>query len=284
MGILYLVGTPIGNLEDISLRALRILREVSLVAAEDTRQTKKLFARYHISTPLISYHEHNKRSRLPYLCTRLEEKDIALVSEAGMPGISDPGYELVCAAIERGFAVVPIPGASALLAALAASGLPTDQFAYVGYLPRRQSDRRRLLTTLREEPRTIVAFESPHRLLRSLQDALEVLGERPIAVARELTKVHEEIWRGSIEQAIAYFTEKPPLGEFTLVIAGVERRRPPVDRETIKEQLLALMDEGMSGKEAVSQIAAATGVSKREIYKILTEVSASLDEDRLDRP
>jgi len=221
MPVLYVIATPIGNLEDISLRALRLLREVKLIAAEDTRTTRRLLNAYNIKTPLTSYHEHSKRAKLNYLLDYLEKEDLALVSEAGMPGLSDPGYELIVAAIERGISVVPIPGASAVITALVVSGLPTDQFLYVGFLPRRKGQRQRLLNAIVDELRTIVAFETPHRLGEALSDIEEILGNRRLSVCRELTKVHEEIFRGRVNQAREHFTE--PRGEFSLVIEGKTR-------------------------------------------------------------
>jgi 16S rRNA (cytidine1402-2'-O)-methyltransferase len=221
MPVLYVIATPIGNLEDISLRALRLLREVKLIAAEDTRTTRHLLNAYNIKTPLTSYHEHSKRAKLDYLLDYLEKEDLALVSEAGMPGLSDPGYELVIAAIERGISVVPIPGASAVITALVVSGLPTDQFLYLGFLPRRKGQRQRLLSSIVDEPRTIVAFETPHRLREALSDIEEILGNRRLSVCRELTKVHEEIFRGRVSQAREHFAE--PRGEFSLVIEGKTR-------------------------------------------------------------
>jgi 16S rRNA (cytidine1402-2'-O)-methyltransferase len=221
MPVLYVIATPIGNLEDISLRALRFLREVKLIAAEDTRTTRHLLNAHNIQTPLTSYHEHSKRAKLDYLLNYLEKEDLALVSEAGTPGLSDPGYELIVAAIERGISVVPIPGASAVITALVISGLPTDQFLYLGFLPRRKGQRQRLLSSIVDEPRTIVAFETPHRLRKALSDIEEILGNRKLSVCRELTKVHEEIFRGRVSQASEYFAE--PRGEFTLVIEGKTR-------------------------------------------------------------
>ena len=221
MPVLYVIATPIGNLEDISLRALRFLREVKLIAAEDTRTTRHLLNAHNIKTPLTSYHEHSKRAKLDYLLNYLEKEDLALVSEAGMPGLSDPGYELIVAAIERGISVVPIPGASAVITALVVSGLPTDQFLYLGFLPRRKGQRQRLLSSIVDEPRTIVAFETPHRLREALSDIEEILGNRRLSVCRELTKVHEEIFRGRVSQAREHFAE--PRGEFTLVIEGKTR-------------------------------------------------------------
>jgi len=221
MPLLYVIATPIGNLEDISLRALRLLQEVKLIAAEDTRTTRHLLSAHNIETPLTSYHEHSKRAKLDYLLDYLEKEDLALVSEAGMPGLSDPGYELIVAAIERGISVVPIPGASAVITALVVSGLPTDQFLYVGFLPRRKGQRQRILSSIVDEPRTIVAFETPHRLRDALSDIEESLGNRRISICRELTKVHEEIFRGRVSQAREQFAE--PRGEFTLVIEGKTR-------------------------------------------------------------
>lgn len=221
MPILYVVATPIGNLEDISLRALRVLREAKLIAAEDTRKTRRLLDAYDIETPLTSYHEHSKRAKLDYLLGCLEKEDLALVSEAGMPGLSDPGYDLIVAAIERGISVVPIPGPSAVITALVVSGLPTDQFLYVGFLPRRKGQRQRLLSSISDDPRTIVAFETPHRLREALTDIEEMLGDRRVSVCRELTKVHEEVFRGRVSQAREHFVE--PRGEFSLVIEGRTR-------------------------------------------------------------
>ena len=221
MPVLYIIATPIGNLEDISLRALRLLREVKLIAAEDTRTTRHLLNAHNIKTPLTSYHEHSKRAKLDYLLNYLEKEDLALVSEAGTPGLSDPGYELIVAAIERGISVVPIPGASAVITALVVSGLPTDQFLYLGFLPRRKGQRQRLFSSIVDEPRTIVAFETPHRLRKALSDIEEILGNRRLSVCRELTKVHEEIFRGRVSQAREHFAE--PRGEFSLVIEGKTR-------------------------------------------------------------
>ncbi len=225
MPILYVVATPIGNLEDISRRALRTLAEVSLIAAEDTRKTKRLLATYDIKTPMTSYYEHNKRTKLDYILAKLEEGDVALVSEAGTPGISDPGYELIAAAGGRGIAVVPIPGPSAIITALAISGLPTDRFTYIGFLPRKSGERRRRLESVADEQGTIIALEAPHRLRAALGDILLTLGDRRIAVCRQLTKLHEEVFRGTINQALEHFME--PRGEFTLVIEGRGEKKKP---------------------------------------------------------
>lgn len=221
MPTLYVIATPIGNLEDISLRALRILREVKLIAAEDTRTTRRLLNAYDIKTPMTSYHEHSKRAKLEHLLDCVENEDLALVSEAGMPGLSDPGYNLIVAAIERGICVVPVPGASAVITSLVVSGLPTDQFVYLGFLPRRQGQRQRLFSSLVDERRSLVAFETPHRLGEALSDIEEILGDRRLSVCRELTKIHEEIFRSNVSEAREHFTE--PRGEFTLVIEGMTR-------------------------------------------------------------
>ena len=221
MSVLYVIATPIGNLEDISLRALRLLREVNLIAAEDTRTTRSLLNAYDIKTPVTSYHEHSRRAKLDHLLDRLENEDVALVSEAGMPGLSDPGYDLIVAAIERRITVVPVPGASSVITALVVSGLPTDQFLYVGFLPRRKGQRQRLLASIGKERGTIVAVETPHRLAEALSDIEEILGDRRICVCRELTKVHEEVFRGKLSEAREHFVE--PRGEFSLVIEGKTR-------------------------------------------------------------
>lgn len=262
---MYLVATPIGNLEDISLRALRILKEVGLIAAEDTRRTHQLLSRYQISTPLTSYYEHNKLVKLPAILRRLEQEDVALVSEAGMPGISDPGYELVAAAIEHGFTVVPIPGASALTAALAVSGLPASQFVFLGFLPRRKAERRRLLQSVSAETRTLVAFETPHRLRAALADILEMLGDRQVAICRELTKIYEEVFRGAIKAALEHFAV--PRGEFTLVIEGNKDKEQPASNE-IEEELRKLKKAGTPFKEAFTRLTAQSRLSKRKAYQI----------------
>src|SRR5690349_21772039 len=220
MGILYLVSTPIGNMEDITLRALRVLREAILIAAENTRHTRRLLDRYELTTPCIAYHEHNKLARLDEVLTALANGDVALVSDAGTPGLSDPGFELINACIAAGFTVVPIPGPSAPIAALVASGLPTDQFSYLGFLPRRGPERRALLASLADLPQTLICFEAPHRLVDALTDMLAILGDRRIVVARELTKIHEEFRRERIGAALAHFQGHRARGEFTLVIEG----------------------------------------------------------------
>ncbi len=258
MPILYVVATPIGNLEDISLRALRTLREVKLIAAEDTRKTRRLLTTYDIKTPVTSYYEHNKWTKLDYILNYLEDGDVALVSNAGMPGISDPGYELIVAANQRGIPVVPIPGPSVVITALVISGLPTDRFSYIGFLPHKASGRRRLLESMADEHSTIVALESPHRLLAALNDILLILGDRRVAVCRELTKIYEEVFRGTISQAIDHFTE--PRGEFTLVIEGKKERDKPQLTEDIEKQLHHMRLSGVAAKEAKAKVAGETGL------------------------
>lgn len=275
MGTLYLVATPIGNLEDITARALRILREVSLIAAEDTRTARHLLTHFEISKPITSYFEHNKLAKLNQILDALDHGDVAVISEAGMPGLSDPGYELVRAALARDIRVVPIPGVSALTTALVASGLPTDQFVYVGFLPRQKSARRKLLQSLADEPRTIVAYEAPHRVCDSLDDIAEILGNRSICVARELTKLHEEFFRGSVNAAREHFTRHPPRGEFTFVIAGkTENGRQTTNDEKkwddvrVIQAVRALMAQGVTRTEAVKQIARESSRDRREVYQL----------------
>ena len=265
MPALYIVATPIGNLEDISLRAVRTLREVKLIAAEDTRRTRQLLVTYDIKTPVTSYHEHNKWTKLEYILDCLEGGDVALVCNAGMPGISDPGYELILTANRRGIPVVPIPGPSVVTTALVVSGLPTDRFIYIGFLPRKAGNRRRLLQSVADESGTIVVLESPHRLGAALNDIWLVLGDRKVAVCRELTKIHEEVFRGTISQAIEHFTQ--PRGEFTLVIEGKGEKEKPQLTEAIERQLHSLRQSGVTAKEAIARVAGETGLSKRELYR-----------------
>ena len=265
MPTLYVVATPIGNLDDISLRALRTLREVNLIAAEDTRKTKRLLTTYDIKTPVTSYHEHNKWTKLGYILNRLEGEDVALVSNAGMPGISDPGYELIVAANQRGIPVIPIPGPSVVITALAISGLPTDRFSYIGFLPHTANGRRRLLESIADEQGTIVALETPHRLLAALKDILLILGDRRIALCRELTKIYEEVFRGKISQAIEHFTE--PKGEFTLVIEGKKERDKLQFTEDVERELDDMRLSGVAAKEAIAKVAGETGLSKKELYR-----------------
>ncbi|MEW6141691.1 MAG: 16S rRNA (cytidine(1402)-2'-O)-methyltransferase [Chloroflexota bacterium] len=265
MPVLYVVATPIGNLEDISLRALRVLREVKLIAAEDTRSTRKLLSAYGIRTPLTSFHEFTGESKTGRLIRELTEKDIALVSEAGTPAISDPGYNLVHAAVGAGIPVITVPGPSAVTAALAVSGLAADQFVFVGFLPRRVTERRRLLVSLAGDARTLVAFETPHRLREALEDILNIMGDRRMAVCRELTKLHEEVFRGTAGEVVKYFT--CPKGEFTLVIAGLRRDRMLEVSPEVEAELRRLTSGGMGAKESVSLVAERTGLPKRKLYE-----------------
>lgn len=225
MTTLYLVGTPIGNLEDISPRALAVLGSVALIAAEDTRTARQLLNHFGIRTPVTSFFEHSPRSKLERILRTLATGDVAVISEAGMPGINDPGYELAQAAIARGYRVSPIPGPSALLAALVASGLPAHAFYHLGFLPRSPRARRKLLREVASEPFTLIAFETPHRLRDALRDMEEILGARPMCAARELTKVFEEFVRGTVTEVRAHFEAHEPRGEFTLVIAGASNGR-----------------------------------------------------------
>lgn len=265
MPILYVVATPIGNLEDISLRAIRVLREVKLIAAEDTRKTRRLLNKYEIKTPMTSYYEHNKLYKLEYILTQLKEVDVALVSEAGMPGISDPGYELIAAASKDNISVVPIPGASAITTALAVSGLPTDRFTFIGFLPNKAATRRKALEGTKDEAGTIIALEAPHRITATLTDILNVFGDRRISVCREMTKIHEEIYRGTVSEAIKHFTN--PRGEFTLVIEGRGAKEKPQMSDAVEKQLHELYLAGATAKEAVATVAGETGLKRKELYQ-----------------
>ncbi len=275
MSSLYVVGTPIGNLEDVTLRALRVLSEVDLIAAEDTRVSRKLLTRHGIHTPVTSYHEHNRTKKLPSLLSALETGDVALVSDAGVPGISDPGAELVSAAAEAGHRVVPVPGPSAVTSALSVSGLPADGFVGLGFLPRRRADRLRLLRPLASETRTVVAFETPHRLRGALEDVHAALGDRRITVCREMTKLHEEVFRGTVSDALAHF--EVPRGEFTLVIEGCAESRPGDAAEDARESLAELRNEGVGTREAVARVVEETGVSRRQAYRIWLETAAETE-------
>lgn len=271
VGKLYLVATPIGNLEDISLRALRVLRQVDLIAAEDTRHTRKLLAHYEIDTPLLSYHEHSNDQRLQEILQRLQGADVALVSDAGSPLISDPGYELIRAAVERGVSVVPIPGASAVITALSAAGLPSDAFLFQGYLPRKRKERRALLEQQARYPYTLVFFEVPHRLQASLNDLVEILGpERPAAVCRELTKVHEEIVRGNLGEILNTLGSVEPRGEYTLVVAGASGPKVWTEGE-VRKALQERIAYGDKPSDAARWVASHSGWPRPEVYKFTLE-------------
>jgi 16S rRNA (cytidine1402-2'-O)-methyltransferase len=275
LGRLFLVGTPIGNLEDITLRAIRILKEVDLIAAEDTRRTGKLLQHLQIDTPQISYHEHNHNSRIQELLDRLQKgTQIALVTDAGMPSISDPGVKLVAAAIAQGITVIPIPGGTAVISALAASGLPTDRFVFEGFLPQKHQERQASLELLSRETRTIVIYEAPHRLLKTLTDLATIVGqEREIVLARELTKIHEEFWRGNIGQAIALYTQqRQPKGEYTLVLQGAVTTKVSMSAAELKIELRELLAQGMTRSQASRHLAQLTSLSRREIYQLDLDV------------
>lgn len=270
-GILYLVGTPIGNLEDMTFRAIATLKKVDLIAAEDTRHTGKLLHHFGIDTPQTSYHEHNAFKRVPELVEKLlQGMTIALVTDAGMPAISDPGVELVQGCIAVGVKVIPIPVVTAGIAALTASGFATEHFGFDGFLPIDKKERRDRLEILRLETRTMILYEAPHRLLRTLDDLAASLGrERRIAIAREITKLHEEFWRGSIEGAIGYFTAHAPKGEFTLVLEGAESSEKPVwTEEIILRELQNLIDSGISRSEASRQLAELADLPRRQVYQL----------------
>ncbi|TCZ70549.1 16S rRNA (cytidine(1402)-2'-O)-methyltransferase [Paenibacillus albiflavus] len=276
-GKLYLVGTPIGNLEDMTYRAVRILQEADLIAAEDTRQTRKLLTHFEISTRLVSYHDHNKNNSGPELVRLMREEGlvIALVSDAGLPAISDPGYELVCLAAEEDIPVIPIPGANAALSALIASGLPTRQFTFIGFLPRDRKSIVKELERLKSKQETLLFYESPHRVNKTLAFMLEVWGDRKICLARELTKRHEELTRGTIEECLAYTEENPPLGEYCIVVepAGEEARNEGEQAAlnwweslTLEAHVEHYVDQAMNKKEAIKQVAIDRGLPKREVY------------------
>jgi 16S rRNA (cytidine1402-2'-O)-methyltransferase len=268
-GTLYLVATPIGNLEDITLRGLRILREeAALIACEDTRHTQKLLEHYSIRKPLISYHEHNETSRTPELLGKLGAgESIALVSDSGTPLISDPGYRLVSAAIQEGFTIVPVPGSSAVLAALAASGLPTDEFWFIGFVPSKTGARRKRLENLANLPITAVAYESPHRIIDTLAEMEQIFGERKLVLARELTKMHEEFLRGSAREIREQLARRDAIkGEITLVIAKAEQKKTPEDPAA---EVTRLEEEGLDRMEAIKTVAKQTGLPKREVYRLV---------------
>lgn len=277
-GCLYVVATPIGNLEDISLRALRILKEADLVACEDTRQTLKLLTHFDLKKRLVSYHEHNEMMRAPEIVIELEQgAKVALVSDAGTPAISDPGHRLVSLCVRHGIKVVPIPGASALITALAASGMPIDEFAFVGFLPARPADRKKALTKLAAEPRIIAIYEAPHRILEMLEDAVEILGNRPAVIAREVTKLHEEFLRGRLAELIEASRKKMPRGEFTILIGPRDGAETQTTNATVSENTMPLarrvediiLERGVDRKTALKQAARERGLTRREAYKQL---------------
>ena len=272
MGTLYLVATPIGNLEDMSPRAIRILREASLIAAEDTRHTGILLKHFDIETPITSYFEHNKLGKLDFILEQLSKGDVALVSDAGSPAINDPGYELVRAVLASNYDVRPVPGPSAPIAALTVSGLPTDSFLYLGYLPHKTSERHKRLQEVESQPYTLVFLESPYRIVEALEDILSILGNRRICVGREMTKMFEEYWRGDVNRAVEYFRSQPARGEFTLVIEGkttddeekwtVERLQNAIELELRNEK---------SAKDISADLAKQSGWKKKEVYALINQ-------------
>ncbi|HAK60249.1 MAG TPA: 16S rRNA (cytidine(1402)-2'-O)-methyltransferase [Nitrospiraceae bacterium] len=268
IGILYIVATPIGNLEDITLRAIRILKEVDMIAAEDTRHSRKLLDRYEIATPLTSYHDHNKEEKAPVLIDRLlDGKNVALVSDAGTPGISDPGYFLINLAVSKDIVIVPIPGATAAITALSISGLPTDRFVFEGFLPSKQTARVKRLKELEKEERTIIFYEAPHKILKTMAAIIEVLGDRNAVVTRELTKIHEEALRGALSDVLKQLEAKTTKGEFTIIVRG-HKEDPRAQDIDAGEYLKNLMTHrGLSKKEAVATAAKELGLPKRDIYK-----------------
>jgi len=265
LGTLYVVATPIGNLEDLSSRAVRVLREASLIAAEDTRVTRKLLARTGIGTAMVSYHAHSGLLRTERVLEALEQGDVALVTDAGAPGVSDPGSRLVAKAVERGHVVVPIPGPSAVTAALGVSAMQADRFLFLGFLPRKRIERRRLLESAAGEPGTVVCFETPHRLRQSLEDIACVWPERRLAICRELTKLHEEVFRGNATEALAHF--EAPRGEFVIVAEGNREGEPGVSDDDIASALARLRAQGLRGRTLVDAAVEATGASRGRVYR-----------------
>ncbi len=274
-GTLYIVGTPIGNLEDMTFRAISVLRQVDVIAAEDTRHTGKLLQHFQIATPQVSYHDHNRQSRLPDLLRQLQQgRSLALVSDAGMPGISDPGYELVQACVEAGITVVPIPGASAVVTALSAAGLPSERFSFEGFLPTKGQARQQRLEALQTDPRTLVFYEAPHRLRQTLQDLQATLGpDRPIVLARELTKRYEQFWRGTVAAALTYYQTQEPQGEFTLVLGGHSAAPLQLSESALLAELQHLISQGLSRSQASRQLAQQTTLSRRQLYQLALTIA-----------
>jgi 16S rRNA (cytidine1402-2'-O)-methyltransferase len=278
-GILYIVATPIGNLEDFTFRALRVLKEADLIAAEDTRHSRKLLDHYGVKTPLTSYHEHNERSKAQHLITRLQRgENIALISDAGTPALSDPGQRLVQECIRADITVSPVPGPSSLLAALTTSGLPMDRFVFEGFLPAKTGERREKLHALRSQTRTVVIYEAPHRLMQTLEDIREALGERQIVIAREMTKMHEEFARGTAAALLERFREREVRGELTIVISGATDAVPP-ERDLVISEIRRLQNQGMKVKEIASSLGEKYRLPKREVYRLTLDLEKSLADD-----
>jgi len=278
-GILYICGTPIGNLEDVTLRVLKVLKKVKLIAAEDTRHTKKLLNHYQINTKITSYYEYNKFKKASYLVEMLKNgQDIALVSDAGMPGISDPGYVLINLALKNNIKIIPIPGVSALITALVVSGLPNDKFVFEGFLPRKIKERKRYFKSIENEERTIIFYETPHRLKRALKDMLDVWGDRKIVIARELTKMYEEIIRGRLSQVLTEISTKEIKGEITLIVQGGIKRKENntidflKDEFIMQEYLKKLKNQGYSNRDIIKIAQEKLNIPKNLIYKKLLEM------------
>jgi 16S rRNA (cytidine1402-2'-O)-methyltransferase len=267
-GTLYIVSTPIGNLEDITLRAIRVLKEADLVAAEDTRHSRHLLDRYQIETQLTSYHDHNKEEKAPILVARLlEGKSVALVSDAGTPGISDPGYFLINLAIDQKIPVIPIPGVTAAIAALSVSGMPTDRFVFEGFLPAKHLARLKRLQEIAGEERTLVFYEAPHKIIRAIEDMLQALGDRQVVITRELTKFHEETIRGTFSDCLKRLHEGTIKGEFTVIVRGATKNPKTRDIDTAGYLKNLILHRGLSRKEAVSVTAEELGLPKKDVYK-----------------
>lgn len=277
MGTLYLVATPIGNLEDMSPRAIRVLHEARLIAAEDTRHTGNLLKHFEIETPLTSYFEHNKLSKLDFILDKLSSADVALVCDAGTPAINDPGYELVRAALASGFHVVPVPGPSAPIAALTVSGLPTDSFLYLGYLPHKKTERRTFIGRITNSPYTLIFFESPHRILDSLADLLASLGDRRVCVAREMTKMFEEYWRGTLSGAIEHFQSQEVRGEFTLVVEGRKEESGKWTEDELKKAVKQESGGAKSAREISAELSERSGWNKKDVYRLVNQKGSKDD-------
>jgi 16S rRNA (cytidine1402-2'-O)-methyltransferase len=277
---LYLVGTPIGNLEDMTMRGIKVLQDVDLIAAEDTRHTGKLLHHFQIKTPQISYHQHNEQQRIPEFIGQLQAgKSIAIVTDAGMPGISDPGYLIVAACVAAGIRVIPIPGVTAVITAVSASGLPTDRFTFEGFLPVKGEERRDRLESVSGDARTLVFYESPHRLRQTLADFAQTFGrDRQIVLGRELTKLHEEFWRGDLGAAIEHYTRIEPQGEYAIVVAGAAVSQPTISDEAIERALIELMLQGTSRSQASRIVAEQISQPRRYVYQLALAID--LDPDK----
>ena len=273
-GLLYIVATPIGNLEDITLRAIRILKEVELIAAEDTRHTRKLLNAYKITTPLISLHQHNEKEKSALLIAKIKEGiNVAYVSDAGTPCVSDPGYQLVSFAQAENIRIIPIPGPSALITAMSAAGIPADNFSFCGFLPARENKRRLFLESIKDDERTIIFYESPARFMSTLKDIYEILGNREIVVARELTKIFEEIKRGELIDLIKSYSGNKIRGEFTVILRSVEKTPVSYTDEDIEKKLIFLWnDENISLRDAVNQVVEKTGLQKKKVYDLAVKL------------